>query len=143
MRGGLYWGRCVRMKENGKERKGGKVVRIRVIKNKVGGGRGRISKWGVYLKGKLDEVGFDRWYGLEDVLVDRDVMEKSSGGYKLKGKSVGRGEEKLEKVLEEEDEVGRKVLGKGGVNRIGSSKKEVEKIERNILGVDGVEYEKY
>lgn len=47
MRGGLYWGRCMSVKEKGKEGKGGKVVRVGVIKNKVGGGRGRMRKWGV------------------------------------------------------------------------------------------------
>ena len=92
------------------------------------------------MNGKLDEVGFDRWFGLEDVLVENDIMVKWCGGvYKVKDKSVGRGEEKFEKVLEEDDDVRRKVLRKGDINRIGSSGKKVEGVREKCYGIDGVE----
>ena len=92
---------------------------------------------------KFHEVGFDRCYALEDVLVDTDVIEKTTGGYKLKGKTLARGEEKFQKLLEEDDELRRKLLRKAGVNTIGTTKKQLEKIETNLFPVDGVEYENY
>lgn len=47
---------------------------------------------------------------------------KTTGGYKLKGKTLARGEEKFQKLLEEDDELRRKLLRKAGVNTIGTTK---------------------
>ena len=124
-------------------KKAGKLVTIRLIKNKVAPPRPTISKCPVYFNPKFHEVGFDRCYALEDVLVDTDVIEKTTGGYKLKGKTLARGEEKFQKLLEEDDELRRKLLRKAGVNTIGTTKKQLEKIETNLFPVDGVEYENY
>lgn len=143
IRAAFYSGRSVTIKQNGKERKAGKLVTIRLIKNKVAPPRPTISKCPVYFNPKFHEVGFDRCYALEDVLVDTDVIEKTTGGYKLKGKTLARGEEKFQKLLEEDDELRRKLLRKAGVNTIGTTKKQLEKIETNIFPVDGVEYENY
>ena len=143
IRAAFYSGRSVTIKQNGKERKAGKLVTIRLIKNKVAPPRPTISKCPVYFNPKFHEVGFDRCYALEDVLVDTDVIEKTTGGYKLKGKTLARGEEKFQKLLEEDDELRRKLLRKAGVNTIGTTKKQLEKIETNLFPVDGVEYENY
>lgn len=83
IRAAFYSGRSVTIKQNGKERKAGKLVTIRLIKNKVAPPRPTISKCPVYFNPKFHEVGFDRCYALEDVLVDTDVIEKTTGGYKL------------------------------------------------------------
>ena len=61
----------------------------------------------------------------------------------MKGKTLARGEEKFQKLLEEDDELRRKLLRKAGVNTIGTTKKQLEKIETNLVPVDGVEYENY
>lgn len=143
IRAAFYSGRSVTIKQNGKERKAGKLVTIRLIKNKVAPPRPTISKCPVYFNPKFHEVGFDRCYALEDVLVDTDVIEKTTGGYKLKGKTLARGEEKFQKLLEEDDELRRKLLRKAGVNTIGTTKKQLGKIETNLFPVDGVEYENY
>ena len=45
--------------------------------------------------------------------------------------------------MEEDDELRRKLLRKAGVNTIGTTKKQLEKIETNLFPVDGVEYENY
>ncbi len=58
-----------------------------------------------YVAGVVAEQQF-----IEDVLVDTDVIEKTTGGYKLKGKTLARGEEKFQKLLEEDDELRRKSL---------------------------------
>lgn len=99
IRAAFYSGRSVTIKQNGKERKAGKLVTIRLIKNKVAPPRPTISKCPVYFNPKFHEVGFDRCYALEDVLVDTDVIEKTTGGYKLKGKTLARGEEKIPKAF--------------------------------------------
>ncbi len=67
----FYSGRSITVKQKGKERKAGKLVTIRLIKNKVAPPRPTISKCPVYFNPKFHEVGFDRCYALEDVLVEK------------------------------------------------------------------------
>ena len=79
------------------------------------------------------EVGFDRCYALEDVLVENDIIEKSSGGvYKFKGKTLARGEEKFQKLLEEDDELRRKLLKKAEINTIGTTRKKIVALTTNL-----------
>lgn len=68
----------------------GKLVSIRPIKNKVAPLRNTIPKAPVYFNQKYVEyVGFDRYHGFADILVEEDVLEKTSGGiYKYKGKQL-------------------------------------------------------
>ena len=144
IRAAFYAGKTLTIKQKGKERKAGKLVTVRLIKNKVAPPRPTISKCPVYFNPKFHEVGFDRCYGLEDVLVENDIIEKSSGGiYKYKGKTLARGEEKFQKLLEEEDELRRKLLKKAGINTIGATRKKLETLETNFFPVDGVEYENF
>lgn len=140
----FYAGKTLTIKSKGKDRKVGKLVTIRVIKNKVAPPRPTISKAPVYFNPKFHEVGFDRCFALEDVLVENDIVDKTSGGiYKYKGKTLARGEEKFQALLEEDDKLRRKLLSKAEINTIGSTRKQLEAINVNYFPVDGVEYENY
>lgn len=140
----FYAGKTLTIKSKGKDRKVGKNVTIRVIKNKVAPPRPTISKAPVYFNPKFHEVGFDRCFALEDVLVENDIVDKTSGGiYKYKGKTLARGEEKFQALLEEDDALRRKLLKKAEINTIGSTRKQLEAINVNYFPVDGVEYENY
>lgn len=145
IRAAFYSGRSITVKQKGKERKAGKLVTIRLIKNKVAPPRPTISKCPVYFNPKFHEVGFDRCFGLEDVLVENDIIEKSSGGiYKFKGKTLARGEEKFQKLLEEDDELRRKLLRRANINTIGTTKKRLGEIDFNYFPVDeNIEYESF
>ena len=144
IRAAFYSGKSITVKQKGKERKAGKLVTIRLIKNKVAPPRPTISKCPVYFNPKFHEVGFDRCYALEDVLVENDIIEKSSGGvYKFKGKTLARGEEKFQKLLEEDDELRRKLLKKAEINTIGTTRKKIVALTTNLYPVDGVEYESF
>lgn len=140
----FYAGRTLTVKQKGKERKAGKLVTIRVIKNKVAPPRPTLSKCPVYFNAKFHEVGFDRCFALEDVLVENDIIQKTSGGiYKLKDRTLARGEEKFQALLEEDDALRRKLLKRAEINTIGATRKKLEAIEVNYYPVDGVEYENY
>lgn len=144
IRSAFYAGKSITIKNKGKERKAGKVVTIRLIKNKVAPPRPTISKVPVYFNPKFHEVGFDRCYGLEDVLVENDIIEKSNGGvYKYKGETLCRGEEKFQKLLEEKDDLRRKLLRKADINTIGTTRKKLEALKTNFFPVDGIEYESF
>lgn len=137
-----YAGKSITTKYKGKERRAGKLVTIRVLKNKVAPPRPTISKTPVYFNPKYHEVGFVRCAGLDDVLLENDIIEKSSGGvFKFKGKTLCRGEENFYNLLEEDDTTRRKLLRSVEINTIGTTKKLVEKIEKNLFPIDGdIEY---
>lgn len=141
----FYSGKTITIKNKGKERKAGKLVTIRILKNKVAPPRPTISKVPVFFNPKFHEIGFDRCFGLEDVFVENDIIEKSSAGvYKYKGKVLCRGEEKFQKLIEEDDELRRKLLKKARINTIGSTKKQLESLKENYYPVDdSIEYESY
>lgn len=145
IRAAFYAGRSITVKSKGKERKAGKLVTIRLIKNKVAPPRPTISKVPVYFNPKFHEVGFDRYFGLEDVFVENDIIEKSSGGvYKYKDKQLCRGEEKFQKLLEEDETLRRKLLRAAEINTIGQTKKQLSRLTENFYPIDGdVEYESF
>lgn len=144
IRAAFYAGKAITVKHKGKDRRAGKQVTLRVLKNKVAPPRPTISKCPVYFNPNFNEVGFSRCFGLEDVLVENDIIEKSSGGvYKYKGETLCRGEEKFQAMLEDNDELRRKLLRKANINTIGSTRKRLENLNTNFFPVDGVEYESY
>lgn len=145
IRAAFYAGKGITVRYRGKERKAGKLVTIRLIKNKVAPPRPTISKTPVYFNPKYHEVGFDRYFGLEDVFVENEIIEKSSGGiYKYKGKQLCRGEEKFQKLLEEDDTLRRRLLKAASINTISTTKKKLASLTENFYPIDGdVEYESF
>ena len=138
----FFGGRTITTKIKGRERKVGRYVTIRVIKNKVAPPRATISKAPMYFYPKYHEVGFDRCFGLEDVLVENGIIENKRGTYIFKDSTLCRGEEKFMKLLEEDDELRRKLLKLGDINTIGTTKKKLAKISENLFPVDeDTEYE--
>ena len=133
----FYAGKSITIKVKGKERRAGKNVTIRVLKNKVAPPRPTISKCPVYFNPKFHEVGFERYFGLEDVLVENDIIEKtSSGTYKYNGETLCRGEEKFIKLMEDNSSLRRKLLQAADVNTIGATKKKMRNLEINMFPVD-------
>lgn len=134
---GLYGGKTLTQKIKGKERKVGKVTSIRTMKNKVAPPRFTIKASPLYNNPKYNEVGFDKLHYLDEVLIEEEIIEKSSGGvYKFGDQVIARGEEKFKKVLEENDELRRKLLRKAGINTLGATKKKLEKLTTNLYPID-------
>ena len=120
----------------------GRVTSIRTMKNKVAPPRGTIKAAPVYNNPKYHDVGFDKIYWLNEILIEEEIIEKSNGGvYKYKGETLCRGEEKFLALLEENDELRRKLLRKAGINTIGTTKKKLESLNTNLFPVDDVQGE--
>lgn len=141
----FYSGKTLTKKVKGSEKKVGKLVTIRVIKNKVAPPRPTISKCPVYFNPKYSTVGFDRLYQLQESLIEEDIIEKGGGGnYSYKGKKLCRGEEAFMKLLSEDDELRKKLLKSARINTIGSTKKRMEKLSTNFFPVDdNTSYQSY
>lgn len=140
----FYAGKSITVKQNGKERKAGKVVTIRILKNKVAPPKPTISKCNVYFNPKYHSVGFDKYFGLEDVFVDNGIISKSGGGvYSFNGETLCRGEEKFQKLLEEDSKLRKKLLSLAGINTLGVTRRQLKDMTENYYPVDGVSYESF
>lgn len=140
----FFAGRGITVKSKGRERKAGKLVTLRVLKNKVAPPKPTISKCPVYFNPKLHDIGFDRYFYLDEVFAEEEVIEKANGGViKYKGEKIARGEEKFRELIESNDDLRRKLLKRAGINTIGATRKKLESISINLFPVDGVEYESY
>jgi len=140
----FFAGRSITVKSKGRERKAGKLVTLRVLKNKVAPPKPTISKCPVYFNPKLHDVGFDRYFYLDEVFVEEEIIDKGNGGiFKYRGEKIARGEEKFRELLESDDDLRRKLLRKAGINTIGTTRKKLESISVNLFPVEGVEYESF
>ena len=140
----FFAGRSITVKSKGRERKAGKLVTLRLLKNKVAPPKPTISKCPVYFNPKLHDIGFDRYFYLDEVFVEEEVIDKGNGGiFKYKGEKIARGEEKFRELLESDDDLRRKLLKRAGINTIGATRKKLESINVNLFPVDGVEYESF
>lgn len=136
---GLYGGKTITKKIKGKERKIGRVTSIRTMKNKVAPPRGTIKAAPLYNNPKYGEVGFDRIYWLNEILIEEEIIEKSNGGvYKYKGETLCRGEEKFLDLLRSDDDLRRKLLRRAKINTLGTTKKQLESFNNNLYPVDSM-----
>ena len=141
----FYAGKSITVKVKSKERRAGKVVTIRTIKNKVAPPKPTISKCPVYFNPKYHEVGFDRYFGLEDAFIENDIIEKNSAGtYSFGGKNLCRGEDKFHDLIANDDKLRKKLMKAAEINTIGSTRKIMEGLTENMFPVAGdLSYESY
>ena len=141
---GFYAGKQITVKVNGKERRAGKVVTIRVLKNKVAPPKPSIKQCPVYFNPKYHEVGFDKYFGLADVMIENEIITRNGSSYSFNGKVLCRGEENFNKLIAEDDKLRRKLLRAAEINTLGTTKKQLSNIQENLFPVDGdVSYESY
>lgn len=137
---GMYGGKQLTKKVGGKERKVGRVTSIRTKKNKVAPPGPTLKGTPIYNNPKYVEVGIDRLHFLDEILIEEEVVEKNKAGvFTFKGKTLCRGAEKFTKLLEEDDELRRKLIKKAHINTLGTTKKLLESIENNLYPIDEVE----
>lgn len=132
----FFSGKTLTYKHKGRDRKVGKLITIRVIKNKVGPPRTTLSKVPAYFNPKFHEIGFDKFFGLDDVFFEEDVLTKSNGGvYKYKEETLARGEEKFRQLIESDVKLRRKLLKEAGINTIGITTKKLQDLKENLFPI--------
>lgn len=137
---GMYGGKQITKKINGKERKIGRVTSIRTKKNKVAPPGPTLKGTPIYNNSKYVEVGIDRLHFLDEILVEEEIVEKSKAGvFTFKGNTLCRGAEKFTKLLEDDDDLRRKLIKKAHINTLGTTKKLLESLETNLFPIDEIE----
>lgn len=134
---GMYPGKQITKKIKGKERKIGKLVSIRTIKNKVAPPGPTLKATPLFHNAKYVNIGFERLHFLDEILIEEEIIEKSkSGTYTYKGKTLCRGQEKFMALLEEDDDLRKKLIKKAGINTLGQTKKLLENLTVNLYPVE-------
>lgn len=139
----FFGGKTMTIRDKGKDRKVGRYVTIRVIKNKVAPPRATISKAPVYFNKNYHEVGFDKYYGLDDVFLELGVVQKTtSGTYSYNGSNICRGEEKFKALLEENSKLRRELLKESKINTVSATRSKLKELTENLFPIDeDIEYE--
>jgi len=137
---GMYGGKQITKKINGKERKIGRVTSIRTKKNKVAPPGPTLKGTPIYNNSKYVEVGIDRLHFLDEILIEEEVVEKSKAGvFTFKGNTLCRGAEKFTKLLEDDDDLRRKLIKKAHINTLGTTKKLLDSLDTNLFPIDEIE----
>lgn len=135
----VFGGKQIKGKIKGKEARVGRNSSIRVIKNKVAPPMPSIKGAEVYFNRKYTEhpVGFSKYFGLPELLVETGIVERKKGAswYTYKGKNIANGDKKFLELLINDETMRRKLIRKAGINTISSFQKKLDSIKTNLYPV--------
>lgn len=139
LRIGVYGGKQIREKVGGKEKPIGRITSIRPKKNKVAPMRSTYKGAEmVYDEESGREIGLDRYVGLPELLVELGVLERKKGSswFSYKGENIAQGEEKLMKLIKNDDSLRQRLLRRTKINTISTTRKKIEKLQTNQYSVE-------
>jgi len=125
---GLYAGKQIK---NNNDEKIGQHVHCRVKKNKMSPPKERVTL-DVYFTETNGMLGYDRYAWLPEVLLKQEILERRQGRWYFKDKMLARGDEGMLRVLNEEEELRRKLIKRSGINTISKTRKKLESIDKNL-----------
>lgn len=146
IRVGIYGGKQITKKIKGKDRKIGRLTSIRVKKNKVAPPKPTLKGAQVYFtEGHENGIGFNKYFGLPELLIEKEVVtrKKGSSRYYMGDKMIANGEEAFLRKLYEDEELRKKLIRKSGINTISKTRKQLERIGKNLYPVITTDFEKH
>lgn len=137
IRVGLYGGKQITKKIKGKERRVGRVTSIRIKKNKVAPPRETIKGAEVYTSPEYTKMplGFNRYFGLDEIIDNAGVLEKKGSRYYYKGTMIANGKDALIEKLKEDDKLRRRIIDKCEIHTIGKLQRQLERETKNYYPV--------
>lgn len=131
---GLYRGKIIK---NAKKKRVGQHVWMRIKKNKTAPPRESVQAR-VYFKKTGGKIGYDKYSGLGDTLVECGTIKRIRGGYTYEGKLLCKhkeNEDRLGEYLAANDEMRAKILKDSPINTPSKTRKQIEGIDRNLYPV--------
>jgi recombination protein RecA len=133
----LFGGKTLTVKSGGKERKVGRYVTARVMKNKVSPPRATISKAPMYFMDKYgNDIGFYRYFGLLDVLMEEELITREGFQFMYKGQKLCKSEEKFSELIATDEKLRKELLEAAGINTIAKTKKQLKSIKENLFPIN-------
>lgn len=131
---GLYRGKIIK---NSKDKRVGQHVYLRIKKNKTGPPRESVKSQ-VFFKKTNGKIGYDKYSGLGETLIECGVVKKVHGGYTFEGKMLCKSkkdEDRLGEYLSTNDEMRAKLLALAPINTISKTRKEIAAKTKNLYPV--------
>ena len=130
---GIYAGKMIKDKIGTFEERVGHESSIRLKKNKVAPPRSTFKARIYFNQAYEKPIGLDRYYGLGELLVKLQVVEKQGNSpmIRFKGELVGRSMESFEKRLMKDDELRKKLILRSRINTPSRLRSKLEDISDN------------
>jgi recombination protein RecA len=134
---GLVRGKQIKKKIKGFEIKVGQNVYCKTKKDKTGPPRSTSSGQVYFRKTSTNDVGFDKYTGLPELLVSLGVVNRKKGSsiFYFEDKMVGRGEESFLEALKTNNELRKKLIQKSKINTISRTKQQIKALNKNLYPV--------
>lgn len=131
LRMAIYGGKLIKDKS---DKRIGRLVYVRLKKTKLSMPKDNI-KADVYFKKTGNKIGYSKYAGFIDVLVERGVILRKKARFYFKDKMIANGEDAMMKVLEEDDELRRKLIKRSGVLTISKMQEKLDTTKKNLYPV--------
>jgi recombination protein RecA len=118
-----------------KDVKVGQNIIMKVDKNKVAPPEGGI-KTDVYFKDALwGYVGYSRYKGVDELLIDEGIIKKKGSRYYRKDKMIANGEDGFIKMMHEDEKMRGLLIRKSSINTLSKTRDKIEGLTRNMYPV--------
>lgn len=121
-----------------KGEKVGRFVYVDVMKNKTAATRKKVKAEVYFLPDKFGYVGFNRYSGLDSILIHLGKIKQKGSRFYYKGKEgdmICNGAENFIKLLHEDDTLKTKLIRRSGINTIGKTREHIEGLGKNLYPV--------
>lgn len=129
---GLY---VIKQVRDSKKRRVGSEVSIRVKKNKIAPPRSPIRGQMIF-DPDYDEVGFDKYFGLSELLIEQGIFEKSGNAFLLNGEKIAAGADALDDAIRNDKDIRADIIEAADLYTMKTFRKRIEKITKNLYPVD-------
>lgn len=118
-----------------KGHKVGKNIYLQIAKNKVAPPKDNIKTQVYFTTEATGYVGYSRYHGLAEILIQKGVITKKGSYFKLNGEPIANGEDNFYKNLHEDSELRKLLISKSGINTISKTRKKMASLNKNIYPV--------
>lgn len=132
---GLVRGKQIKQKRKGIEIKVGQNIYCRTKKDKTGPPRSTTPTQVYFIGGKRNPVGFSKYFGLPELLVQLGIIERKKGAsrYYYKDKMLSNGEENLMDLLSTDHGLRKELIYKSRINTISQTRSKIQSINKNLF----------
>jgi len=128
-----YKGKKIEIRTGGKKVKIGNMVSLRTWKNKIAPPVNPLKDIPLIFRDTEDrDIGFGKYVGLVDILIEEGILEKSGNTYSFDGERVAIGKDNVLAEIESDTELRKDILEEAEINTIGRTRERIESLTENL-----------
>ena len=138
IRVGVYAGRQIKEKINGYEDRVGSETSVRIKKNKVAPPKPTFKGKMYFNPDYTDKpLGFDRYFGLGELLIRQGIVDRKSGSTFIyyKGELIARGEINLDNKLAKDSKLRKMLIEESSINTVSKARIKIDECPKNLFPV--------